>query len=174
MKKAISKLFVAALGAGGMYFLDPDRGRSRRARAKDQLGGLVRRNVKEASLAVGREVRYAEGVAQGMAAKAAGGGHYRPKSETDLREHLRQVVAELRFPTTNVTVDVAEGVATLRGEVASPDEADAVVKQVSSVAGVLRVENFLHLPGEPAPNKVAAQQASGQAAPGAAPPGPPS
>jgi hypothetical protein len=163
MKKMVSRLFVATLGATAMYFFDPDRGHARRARAQDQLAGFVRHKLRRATKAVEREVHYAEGRAEGLLAKATGAGHYRPESQVDLREHLKQVIAELDFSTTNVNVDVSDGVATLRGQVEDTAQAEAVVAKVGAVLGVERVENFLHLPGEPAPNKASALEATGHA-----------
>jgi hypothetical protein len=160
MRKIVSRLFTASVGAGVMYFMDPDRGRARRARTKDQLAGFVRHKLRRATRTVEREVHYAGGRAEGLLAKAAGGGHYRPESQADLREHLKQVIAELQFPTSNVNVDVANGVATLRGQVETRAQAEAVVAKVGAVLGVERVENLLHLPGERAPNKAAAIEAS--------------
>jgi osmotically-inducible protein OsmY len=160
-QKGIRSLALMSLGAGFMYLFDPVRGRSRRVRAKDQAAGLVRRNLRQASRAASQQIHYTEGRLEGTVAKASGAGAFRPESEVDLREHLRQVIAELDFPTTDVTVEVAGGVAALRGQVMTAEQMESVALAVSRVPGVDRVDSFLHLPDTPAPNKSASYLAEG-------------
>lgn len=143
-----------------MYFFDPERGHARRVTTSQRLAGQARRRTRRAAAHLEGSVRHAEGRIEGGIAQATGAGHYHPTSETDEREHLRQVIAELPFSTRDVTVDFARGVATLRGEVASPGEVREVLRVVGRVPGVEQVESYLHLPGSPAPNKVAAARAS--------------
>jgi hypothetical protein len=50
-------------------------------------------------------------------------------------------------------------VVTLRGQVNDRDTALAIEREVRAVAGVDDVVNLLHVPGVPAPNKVAALRA---------------
>lgn len=146
------------LGAGAAlgYLFDPDRGRSRRARVRDQGLSKARHVAREAN----RRSRYAEGRLEGASARAGGAGRYSPESDVDLREHIRQVLAEMEVETTDVTVDVVDGVATLRGQVRTPDQIRAVQAKVASVPGVRRTESYLHLPQTPAPNKAEAIDAS--------------
>ena len=153
--RTIGSASLVGGGAALMYFLDPDRGRARRGATRDQVVAALRRRVRRTSRIADQKVRYAEGHLEGAMARAEGAGHYRPESEADLREHLRQVLSELSFPTSNVTVDVADGVATLRGQVVSTKEMTQATAALAEVPGVESVESFLHLPGEPAPNKAA-------------------
>lgn len=138
-----------------MYFLDPDRGRARRARAADQARAAVRRRTRHAARTTRQAVTDTENHLRGRVVEATGGGRYRPESDVDLREHLHQVMAETGVPTGDVTVDVEHGVATLRGQVGTTSQLDQLVAAVAATPGVLEVQSYLHLPGEPAPNKAA-------------------
>jgi osmotically-inducible protein OsmY len=68
------------------------------------------------------------------------------------------------FPKGSVVVDVADGVVTLRGEVARPDEIKRIEAEAAEVPGVAGVVNLLHVPGRPAPNVTDALEASRRAA----------
>lgn len=149
---------MAAFGAGALatLLLDPARGRRRRAEVANRAGAVGRRMARRGDA----RVRYMGGRLEGVGARARGAGGYRPESEADLREHLRQVIADLDVPTTDVNVDVAGGTATLRGEVQRPEWKEAVELAVAETPGVEGVESYLHLPGTEAPNKAAALRAS--------------
>ena len=97
---------------------------------------------------------------EGTAARARGAGTYTPESDVDLREHLHQVLAEAWVPTSDVTVDVADGVATLRGQLGSSALIARAHEAVVQVPGVTRCVSYLHLPGSPAPNKSEAIEAA--------------
>ena len=55
---------------------------------------------------------------------------------------------------------MVEGRATLRGQVRDEAQMRAVQEAVASAPGVRTVQSWLHLPGEPAPNKAASLRAS--------------
>ncbi len=59
-----------------------------------------------------------------------------------------------------LVVNVEDGVVVLRGEVDSPALLVELPQAAMAIAGVAGVQNFLHLPDEPAPNKEEAQAAS--------------
>jgi osmotically-inducible protein OsmY len=58
-----------------------------------------------------------------------------------------------KYPKGKVAINVERGVAVLRGELDSRDQIDRLEQDVRKVTGVLDVDNHLHLPGEPPPNK---------------------
>lgn len=77
-----------------------------------------------------------------------------------MAEVIRQRLAGLSFSTADVTVELVEGVARLRGQVATEQEQKIVEDEVSHAAGVRQMHSYLHLPGTPAPNESSALRAS--------------
>jgi hypothetical protein len=156
---------AAGVGAAVAWFFDPQVGHGRRTRARDQLAARIRRRRRNA-------VRHAKDLANrevGQQVVAHGGGRFHPVDDVEVALHLKSVLAGLGFPTSKVTIEVADGVVRLRGEVHEPAHAARVVEAVRREPGVRQVESWLHLPGAAAPNKRAALDASARAA---APPGP--
>lgn len=147
---------MATTGAALSYFLDPDRGRSRRARARDQSAATLRRARRK----VTRRARYLSGRARGVALRARGAGRPFPHDDLQVADQIRQGLARLSFSTADVTVEVVKGVARLRGQLATDQEQRMVEDKVSRAAGVREAHSFLHLPGTPAPNKSSALRAS--------------
>jgi osmotically-inducible protein OsmY len=77
----------------------------------------------------------------------------------------------LRGPNVpeGITVNAEDGIVVLRGEVDTPERMTELAQAVLRVPGVAGVENLLHLPGEPAPNKARALEASARASRAARP-----
>jgi hypothetical protein len=142
-------LIGAAAGAAVMYFLDPDRGRGRRAQVSQQLGAR-KRKIEHVAEGVEKD---AANRAEGAAARAKGAGVFHPTDDRSLEVHLHQVLEELDVETRDVTVEAVGGLVRVRGQVASTEDIARVVRAVNGVPGVHAVESFMHLPGEPAPNK---------------------
>jgi len=150
-----------ATGAAIIYFFDPDAGRGRRARFRDQ------------ALARLRDVRRrAEGRAFSMRDRAQGRMTGMVSSATDLRS-LDDVTLADRIqstvfgapdvPSDRINIEVVGGVVRLRGELDSQEEIDDIASRIASVAGVRDVDVLAHLPGRPAPNKEPAVEASRKA-----------
>lgn len=152
--KTLKRGVLVGTGAALMYFFDPDRGHGRRVRARDKANAAMRRRAKESRSSLKREMDRE----QGEMARGAGLGEFRPESQADLREHLRKVITDAGYHP-NVNVDVVDGVASLRGEVANGSQMQELVELVGRVNGVVAVESYLHLPGTPAPNKAASERA---------------
>jgi osmotically-inducible protein OsmY len=74
-----------------------------------------------------------------------------------------EVMSRADVPKGKIAVNVEDGVASLRGEVDSPEQMTSIAQDVLGVPGVIGVENYLHLPGEPPPNKARAMRASAMA-----------
>jgi hypothetical protein len=153
-------LVAAACGAMAAYFLDPASGRGRRARLRDRTGARVRRRRRAAA----RHARDAANREAGQQAIAHGGGRFHPVDDVEVAQHLKSVLARVPVDTSKVTIEVADGVTRLRGEVERAEHAGRVVDAVRHEPGVREVESWLHLPGQPSPNKLAALDASARAA----------
>ena len=149
----------AAVGAAAEYFFDPERGRARRAKARDQLFGKAR--------AFGRMTERT-----GRALEAEAEGTYQrlthPTPETPADEYddvtlARKVESELfssdDFPKGSININVVEGVVEIRGEVRTPQDIKSIETKVRKIHGVQDVNNLLHLPKVPAPNKRQAREA---------------
>ena len=145
------KRFIAGAMAGAvaMYLLDPDRGRGRRARVRQQWSSRVR----SVDRAADRFERDAANRAEGARARADGKGIFHPSDDRALEVHLHQVLAEIDVATS------VDGVVRVRGQVASEADIARVVRAINGVPGVQGVESLMHLPGEPAPNKKPARAA---------------
>jgi osmotically-inducible protein OsmY len=154
---------VAAAGAAGAaaaYFFDPQMGRTRRAKAKDRIAAMFRRTGRQ----LGRRGRWLGGKAYGLKMKAQHPVE-QPKDFDDATLAHKIESEVLRGPDKGrISVNAEEGVVVLRGEVESSDDMTSIAEKVLRVPGVTGVENLLHLPGEPAPNKARAQDASARAA----------
>jgi uncharacterized protein YunC (DUF1805 family) len=155
--KKRSILFAGAIGAALAYLFDPDRGKARRARTRDRFMGMTRRIGKR----LGRLGRRVGSEAYGLKQKAAYSG--REPKELDDTTLAHKVESEIfrnpDIPKGQIVVNVEEGVVVLRGALA-PEHAEAVAAMAAAVPGVRGVENLLHLPGTPAPNKASAREAS--------------
>lgn len=156
MAHKMRSLVLVGAGGAAAYFLDPDNGKGRRTRTADQVRATLRRQ----SRAADKQLRYAEGVMQGEAARAQGAGQTRPVDDRAVVDAIKQQLAQLEVPTSDVVVEVVDGVATLRGQATDPEQIEAVELAALDSPGVHEVHSYLHLPGVPAPNKAAAIRAS--------------
>ncbi len=142
-------LFGAAAGAA-VYFLDPRSGRGRRARAKDQFRAKLRRTADQAS----STATHVENKFEGATSSVSQPGGEAPDDDKTLVDKIKsEVLGGSEYAGHDVVVDAANGLVTLRGQVERPEHIDGLQTAVSSVPGVRQVENYLHLPGSPAPNK---------------------
>jgi hyperosmotically inducible periplasmic protein len=149
----------AIIGATAVYYLDPDRGRARRARARDQLMARGRRVARSA----GRRARSDLHRAKGRVVRSLGGGRFHPVDDHALADHLRGVLGRLDVPTDHLTTEVVGGVVRVRGQVERAADAEVVTSALAVEPGVRRVEDLTHAPDETAPNKVAGITASRRA-----------
>lgn len=151
----IGSFFVGGLtGAAIAYLFDPVSGRGRRTRLRDQ--GMSR--TRTAIGNVEGRGRYYANVAEGrMTEMVTPGPDNRTPDDTTLTQRIRsEVFGSADVPKDRITLDVVNGVATLRGELDRQTQIDDVATRVSQVPGVRDVEVLIHLPGQVAPNKESA------------------
>ncbi|MDQ4096570.1 MAG: BON domain-containing protein [Actinomycetota bacterium] len=151
-------LLWGSVGAALAYLCDPDRGAGRRSRIKDQVSAAVRRRADRLE----QKTRYVGGKVQGVAARAANvGTSDEVPSDKALVDKVRsEVLGRAEFDGLDVVVDAADGVVTLRGEVAEASKVQDLERAVRKVDGVNSVNSLLHPPATSAPNKEAAREAS--------------
>ncbi len=166
-----SVLFGGAVGAAIAYLFDPQMGAGRRSRLRDQAMAWARRG----SEGLERRARYLASTAEGKVQAALAGGPGPPVDDAMLVDRIRSsALGDAQIPAGEINVDVADGVATLRGELAEPDLITEIAERVAAVPGVRAVTNLLHTPGqEPAENKRAAVRASQKASRSTPPKGDP-
>lgn len=150
-----SHLIAGVGGAVAAYYLDPDRGRARRARSRDVFLAAGRDMTQD----VEKRARFYEGKVEGAQARVAGRGKLDPADDHVIKQGVQQKMASTGADTTDVVIDVTDGVVGLRGAAASPDEIKRIELAAMGVPGVDEVQSWLHLPGETAPNKAVAVHA---------------
>ncbi len=132
--------FVAgmAVGATLMYFLDPDRGRRRRAIARDQAVHLAH-EVGDTARGAASDVRNR---ARGTAAQARGRAREQRVPDDVLAERVRAELGHATRHAGAIDVSAHDGVVVLRGPVLADELAD-VLSAVRTTRGVDDVENEL-------------------------------
>jgi hypothetical protein len=140
-------LSAFAIGAlADRYIFDRQNGRRRRHMARERSIAKVRRRARDTA----RRARYLEGVAEGMAHKAAHavpGTNSQKEPPDDLT--LAQKVESEAFrhaavSKAHVSVNAESGTVYLRGRLDSDEEIQKLVKATEAVDGVKRVESLLH------------------------------
>jgi hypothetical protein len=153
----------SALGAAGIaalaYVFDPDRGRSRRVKIKDQVAGKTRRAARKAERAARFAAAEVEGKKQRLAHLDQGERTY---DDATLANKVRsEVVGGEPFSGYGIKVMAENGTVILNGEVGTPDEINEIERKVAKLPGVWEVKNNLHLPKTEAPNKAGATKGNG-------------
>ena len=150
MSKFVRIVGIGSAAAAAMYLLDPDRGRSRRAKLSDQAAALARKAEEKARA----QAEYQKGVAQGLAHDLT--EPFRPKPDIDDETHwiegsslARRVKSEAigrwEGPKSDVQVDVDKGVVTLKGNV-DAEKVVGLIRLVKGVPGVASVNDQLSVP----------------------------
>lgn len=152
-------LLAGAAGATLAYFLDPDRGRRRRNMTRDRLAALFRRGSGRLERAGRAAAAEAYGVTQRVA-HSMSPGEPPPNDETLARKVESELFRDPDIPKGQINVNAEHGRVVLRGELDRPEQINAVEAATRKISGVLDVENLLHLPGTPAPNKRGARAAT--------------
>ena len=164
MAKKSAKLPLILVGAAtgaGAYFFDPEQGNRRRSVARDRAMALLRRGQREAV----QRGDYAAGQVTGAVHEARDKvTPDTPKPGLTDQELARKVETivfrDAEVPKGKINVDAAGATVWLRGEAPSEAMKEKLVSQASTIPEVEKVEDLLHLPGEPAPTRADAPAAS--------------
>jgi len=146
----------AAIGAAAMYMLDPDKGRRRRALARDK----ARRFAGDASDVLNAAAKDINNRMRGAKAEAA--RHLRREGTPDDLQLIERVRAQLGRAVSNphaIQVGAREGRVVLSGPVLA-SEVDELIDAVSSVPGVTGVDD--HLAVHPRAGSIPSLQGSGR------------
>ncbi len=157
LRKKLTRLtLLGAIGGAVVYFLDPRSGQGRRSKAKDQIQAKLRGTSEQFDWA-GQQADSADSAdsaAQSFAPTAAQPSGEPPDDDKTLVDKIKsEVLGRTDYVGQDVVVDAVGGVVTLRGQLARPEQIDDLAAAVGAVPGVSQVENYLHLPDAPAPNK---------------------
>jgi hypothetical protein len=152
---------TVALVIGGMiggllaFFLDPQRGATRRRQLADRANSTLRSGNRELN-------RLSRKVGAGTYRFSQKLTHPRPANEIVDDITLKDRVESLLYrdpeiPKGRFNIDVAGGIVKLRGRLERPDQIRYIERAVRRIPGVLGVENWLHPEESPAPEKTTRQ-----------------
>lgn len=142
MKRLVSFIKGAGVGAGLMYFFDPRLGNRRRSLARDQLIGTANQLTEAADRTLRDVQNRATGVAAEFRACVSGAG-----SDADDEVLVSRVRSKLGRHVSHpsaIEVEAHDGCVTLSGPILNR-EVQALVRAIESVRGVEDVENQLDL-----------------------------
>jgi hyperosmotically inducible periplasmic protein len=152
MSRLITLLFGAAAGAAAAHFLDPDSGRKRRNRLRDQAASKAHAGKDQAISAASHAADKAKGAVATATPSMPGGHRLEDADDVTLARKVETVIFRAQdAPKGDVSVDVQAGVAHLRGEVADEEWIERLADEAKKVDGIKGVKNLLHRPGTPAP-----------------------
>jgi osmotically-inducible protein OsmY len=133
MRTPISFALGLATGAAAAHFLDPEGGRRRRNRMRDQAHAKASQAASAVQSQATHAAHHAKGAAHAVTPSPVG------------RDHPADA------PKGRVSVDVQAGVAYLRGEVPTRTWIAKLGDDAGHVDGIKGVQNLLHTPGTPTP-----------------------
>jgi osmotically-inducible protein OsmY len=137
------------IGAAAAYLLDPERGRTRRARIADQTAAAGRRLVHR-----GRQLaRLQAGRLSGRVAEVRHIADVQPVlDDASLAQKLEtKLFRSAKVPKGSININVEQGVAVLRGEVADAELRGELEAVALRVPGIGAVRKLLHAPEGAAP-----------------------
>jgi BON domain len=143
----IGALLVACgVGALAEYFFDRQHGARRRHMLRDRARAALRRRSRDAV----RRAKYLEGVAEGLAHKAAHAvpgvsGDKEPPDDLALAQKVESIAfRKAGVPKGQVSVNADNAVVYLRGQLESDQQIGELVRATQAIEGVNGVKNLLH------------------------------
>ncbi len=142
--RKIPLVIGGGIGATIAYLFDPDQGRSRRARIRDQSVARMRRSLST----LAKKAQYQAGRARGRVhdAMAAKRSQRSFDQETLLQKIRSEAVGPWKIGAAephDIHVEIDEEKVTIEGRVASPNDRDRLREMVSNVEGVDQIEDAL-------------------------------
>jgi osmotically-inducible protein OsmY len=140
-------LMAGGVGALAEYFLfDRQHAARRRHLLRDRARARLRRRSRDAV----RRAKYLEGVAEGVAHKAAHavpgvGGQKEPPDDVALAQKVESIAfRKAGVPKGQVSVNADNAVIYLRGHLESDEQIGELVRAAHAIEGVSDVKNLLH------------------------------
>lgn len=144
MRRLTAFAFGVMTGAAAGYLLDPDRGRSRRAR----LGDQAKSRARATSDSIKSGLEYQRGVAKGMVHDLT--EPLRPRRVYDDETLLQKVRSEALgywdHPDT-IEMDIRDGMVRLTGNVESQEGRNRLIELIRAVDGVGLIDDRLDIAG---------------------------
>jgi uncharacterized membrane protein len=144
MNKLTSILAGIGLGAGLMYYLDPQTGNRRRALARDQFVSMKH----QADDAIDVSVRDLRNRSKGLLAETAARLSKKEIPDWLLEERVRAELGRSVRHSSAIEVRARDGIIVLQGPILA-DEVERLIQNVARVHGVKNVENRLDIHQEP-------------------------
>lgn len=144
MAHPLALLGGIGLGAGAMYFFDPNRGARRRALVRDQMVHACAKS-RDAADVLRRD---AANRLYGLYACSRSRLRHDEPSDDVLTARVRSKMGRCVSHPSSIEVHARDGVVTLAGPVLA-DEVDALAANVKSVRGVQEVQSVLDVHDEP-------------------------
>jgi uncharacterized membrane protein len=140
MGKNTNLVSALGVGAGLMYFLDPGRGKRRRALVRDKS----KRLMTQVERAAGKTRRDLANRAQGVTTAAKSVFEFEKPPDYIVEARVRAKLGRLVEHPHFIDVTVHRGVATISGHVTGA-EYTRLLNGASGVPGVSRIEDYLHV-----------------------------
>ena len=144
MHKGLSAMSGVAVGLGMMYFLDPDKGRRRRALIRDKTKHLWRMSGKALGRAMNKSSRDLTNRARGVIAEIQRSPGTQEVSDDVLADRVRSEMGHVVSRPGAIQVTADQGRVTLVGSVPE-NELKRLLRRISSVSGVREVQNRLSI-----------------------------
>ena len=126
------------VGVGLMYFLDPERGRRRRALIRDKVAHVAHAG-NDAVGAFGRDISHR---LAGVGARARGAFHSGSVDDGVLVERVRSRMGRVVSHPHAIEVDAVDGCVRLRGSILQ-SELPRLMQTIARVRGVRSIDNNL-------------------------------
>jgi hypothetical protein len=144
-------LLAALAGIGGAvvaFLMDPQRGRTRRARLIDQGAATLRRTGRRAEHAVRAAGASASGAMQAIQHATGAGGTGATDDVTLAARAATELFRDPSVPKGSINVNAERGVIVLRGEVKTAAQRDKLGRRAEKIDGAWSVQNLLRVEGE--------------------------
>lgn len=141
MGTVVNCMRAAAMGAAAMYLIDPGRGRRRRALARDKAIRLAHQGQR----GLEKALRDLANRRKGMAAAAISRIPFRSEQPADsiVEARVRSRLGRLVSHPHAIDASSHGGIVTMSGDILT-GEAGPLLRGVSGVAGVLKINDLLH------------------------------